>query len=138
MKIVFSNEINFIVVFFHYFYISYSRKGEIYVIFIEKINDLRDNISMPIKLKNSSVLLVNKEFKISPKGYNGLEVDQLLDQIIKDYELVENNCLLSKQEAESLQKKIDDLISGYRLNLIMKKVDGSTLSLMEKISISIT
>ena len=64
---------------------------------------------MPIKLKNSSELLVNKEFKISPKGYNGLEVDQLLDQIIKDYELVENNCLLSKQEAESLQKKIDDL-----------------------------
>ena len=64
---------------------------------------------MPMKLKNSSEMLVNKEFKILPKGYSGLEVDQLLDQIIKDYEIVENNCLLSKQEAESLQNKIDTL-----------------------------
>ena len=61
---------------------------------------------MPIKLKNSSESLVNKEFSNSPRGYNPLEVDTMLDQIIKDYETVENNCLLSKLEEENLQNKI--------------------------------
>lgn len=64
---------------------------------------------MSIKLKNKSETLLNTEFKISPKGYNALEVDTLFDEILKDYETVENNILISKDEYEQLQKEIKDL-----------------------------
>ena len=64
---------------------------------------------MPIKLKNSSDNLINTEFSIQAKGYNALQVDTLLDQIINDYKLVENSVLLSKQEEVSLKEKIETL-----------------------------
>lgn len=64
---------------------------------------------MPIKLKNSSQSLVNKKFSTAPRGYNPLEVDSLFDQIIKDYETVEENSLLSKDEEDNLTSKIEAL-----------------------------
>ena len=64
---------------------------------------------MPIKLKNSSKSLVNKQFSPAAKGYNSLEVDTLFDQVIKDYETVEENILLSKQEERRLKEKIEAL-----------------------------
>ena len=42
-------------------------------------------------------------------GYNSLEVDALLDQIIKDYETVEQNCLLSKEEYQDIKDRIANL-----------------------------
>ena len=59
---------------------------------------------MPIKLKNNSDNLLNKQFSIKPKGYDALEVDCLFDQIVKDYEEVENNILLSNEEYLDLIK----------------------------------
>lgn len=64
---------------------------------------------MPIKLRNSSKTLVNKQFSTSAKGYNALEVDTLFDQIIHDYEIVEENSLLSKEEEKNLRDKIEAL-----------------------------
>lgn len=64
---------------------------------------------MPIKLKNSTKSLLNKQFSSAPKGYNPLEVDTMFDQIIRDYETVEENVLLSKQEEENLKNKIEAL-----------------------------
>ena len=74
---------------------------------------------MPIKLKNQSHDLATKRFKISPKGYDGLEVDTLLDEIVKDYELIENNVLLTKNEYESLLGDIKKL----EQELIQLKID---------------
>ena len=64
---------------------------------------------MPIKLKNNSDTLSNKKLPNKPKGYDPLEVDILLDSIVKDYELVENGVLLSKEDYESLLKQIESL-----------------------------
>ena len=64
---------------------------------------------MPIKLKNSSDELANKEMPAKNGGYDSFSVDSLLDTIIKDYELVENGVLLTKEEYESLRAEIDSL-----------------------------
>ena len=64
---------------------------------------------MPIKLKNDSLQIVNKQFTFDRNGYNSLEVDTLLDQIVKDYETVESNVLLAKDEDESLRQEIATL-----------------------------
>ena len=53
---------------------------------------------MPIKLKNHSESLVSKEFPGKNGGYDSFSVDALLDSVIKDYELVEKNILISKDE----------------------------------------
>ena len=65
---------------------------------------------MSIKLKKNSDYLANIQFPSAPRGYNTLEVDAVYDQIIKDYETVEQNCLLSKEEYQELKDKINELI----------------------------
>lgn len=64
---------------------------------------------MSIKLKKNSDYLANVQIPGTAGGYNSLEVDALLDQIIKDYETVEQNCLLSKEEYQDLKDKITNL-----------------------------
>jgi len=64
---------------------------------------------MAIKLKYSSKDLSTKKFTIKPKGYDGLEVDSLLDKIISDYETLEGNILLEKDEYDNLVKEIERL-----------------------------
>lgn len=64
---------------------------------------------MPIKLKKNSEIIANIQPKIAPKGYDALEVDLLLDQIVKDYETVEQNHLLSEEEYSELKNEIERL-----------------------------
>ena len=65
---------------------------------------------MSIKLKKNSDYLANLEIPSASRGYNSLDVDALLDQIIKDYETVEQNHLLSKEEYQELKDKINNLV----------------------------
>ncbi|WP_147802240.1 cell division regulator GpsB [Alkalicoccus halolimnae] len=46
--------------------------------------------------------IYEREFKASMRGYNQDEVDQFLDEIIKDYEAFEN-------QIQKLEKQIEDL-----------------------------
>ena len=64
---------------------------------------------MAIKLVLSAEEIGNKVFKGVPRGYDPYEVDKYLDQIIADYERVETNCLLAKEELENLNRKIANL-----------------------------
>ncbi|MGM9873795.1 MAG: DivIVA domain-containing protein [Bacilli bacterium] len=61
-----------------------------------------------MKLKLSSTQLLNKVFNGKSKGYDPLEVDEFLDEVITDYLLVENNVLLKKEEYDSLIKNNKD------------------------------
>ena len=64
---------------------------------------------MAIKLILTAEQIGNKVFKGAPRGYDAYEVDKFLDQVILDYEKVENNYLVSKSEIEKLEQKIKDL-----------------------------
>ena len=64
---------------------------------------------MPIKLKTNSKELGSKEFAIKPKGYDAYDVDNTLDMIIKDYETIENNVLMSYEEHKALIEEINKL-----------------------------
>ena len=64
---------------------------------------------MAIKLVLTAEQIGNKVFKGVPRGYDPYEVDKFLDQVILDYEKVENNYLVAKTEMDKLQKKISDL-----------------------------
>lgn len=50
--------------------------------------------------------LLNKEFSIAVKGYNPLEVDQVLDKIIEDYEKFEKNKSNSSIDVDELLSQI--------------------------------
>ena len=50
--------------------------------------------------------LLNKEFSVAVKGYNPLEVDQVLDKIIEDYEKFEKNKSNSSVDVEELLSQI--------------------------------
>lgn len=64
---------------------------------------------MGYKLKLDSKEIANNQFKISQKGYDALEVDTMLDKIVKDYETIESGEFLSKEEYNALMNKIRDL-----------------------------
>ena len=64
---------------------------------------------MAIRLVLSSKEILNKVFKGVPRGYDPYEVDQYLDRIIKDYERVEENVLMTEEENKRLLNKIKEL-----------------------------
>ena len=64
---------------------------------------------MELKLNKSSNEILDKKFDVQPRGYNALDVDEYLDKIIKDYQLVENNYLMSKDEIDALKSRIKEL-----------------------------
>ena len=64
---------------------------------------------MAIRLVLSSKEILNKVFKGVPRGYDPDEVDQYLDKIIKDYERVENNVLMTNEENQRLLARIQEL-----------------------------
>ena len=64
---------------------------------------------MAIKLVLSSEQISEKVFKGVPRGYDPYEVDKYLDTIILDYEKVENNYLLAKEEMKTLEDKMKQL-----------------------------
>lgn len=49
--------------------------------------------------------IYEKDFKTSMRGYNQDEVDQFLDDIIKDYEAFEGKIQALEQELESVKKE---------------------------------
>ena len=64
---------------------------------------------MPLKLKLTSEMILDKEFQGSTPGYNPLQVDEYIDRIIKDYKLVESNCLMLKKDVDDLYLQINQL-----------------------------
>ncbi|GEL07897.1 cell division regulator GpsB [Salisediminibacterium halotolerans] len=50
--------------------------------------------------------IYEKEFKSSMRGYNQDDVDQFLDEVIKDYEAFENRIKSLEQENESLKEEL--------------------------------
>ncbi|MBO4855967.1 MAG: DivIVA domain-containing protein [Bacilli bacterium] len=64
---------------------------------------------MAIKLVLSAEQIGNKVFKGVPRGYDPYEVDKFLDQIILDYERVENNYLGTQTEIDAMKRRIAEL-----------------------------
>lgn len=65
-----------------------------------------------IKTKLNSSDVLDKEFKIKPKGYDALEVDSFLDLIIEDYKTYEdlvNQFKMLQKTNSVLRNKITDL-----------------------------
>lgn len=57
----------------------------------------------------SSKELLNKEFSVAVKGYNPLEVDQVLDKIIADYEKFEKSKSMSSDDIDALLAQVKSL-----------------------------
>ena len=64
---------------------------------------------MTLKLKLTSQAIMDKVFPGSTPGYNPLQVDEYLDRIIKDYKVVESNCLMLKKDIDDLYLQINQL-----------------------------
>lgn len=80
---------------------------------IEQVQCVIYNINevfMDYKLQLNTKAILQKKFNGAKSGYNALEVDSYLDQIIEDYEKVENGKLLSIKDYDILIKKIETLM----------------------------
>ena len=64
---------------------------------------------MEKKTNFSSKELLNKEFSVAVKGYNPLEVDQVLDKIIADYEKFEKSKSMSSDDIDALLAQVKAL-----------------------------
>ncbi|MDF9296714.1 MULTISPECIES: cell division regulator GpsB [Geobacillus] len=60
-----------------------------------------------VKLTPKDIL--EKEFKVSIRGYNQDEVDQFLDLIIKDYEAFQQEIDELRQENARLKRQVEEL-----------------------------
>ena len=101
---------------------------------------------MQKKLTLSSDDIVNKDFSLQYKGYVPQEVDAFLDEVIKNYEVIEEIRDYYETQNKALQKtnsilraKIDDLETKLEIeknkNNSLDKVDNSSnLDLIKKIA----
>lgn len=101
---------------------------------------------MQKKLTLSSDDIVNKEFSLQYKGYVPQEVDIFLDEVVKNYEVIEEIRDYYETQNKALQKtnsvlraKIDDLETKLEIeknkNNSIEKVDStSNLDLIKKIA----
>ena len=64
---------------------------------------------MAIKLTLSSKEILEKVFPGAPRGYDPLKVDEFLDVILKDYNKIESNYLMKKEEIDALNQKVETL-----------------------------
>ena len=62
-----------------------------------------------LKVKLTSNEILDKRFTASTAGYDAVDVDTFIDEIIKDYLLIEKNLIISEHEFKELNKKIDSL-----------------------------
>ena len=78
--------------------------------FVEKSFYIVDNIiDMDKKTNFTSEELLNKKFSVSKNGYNPLEVDKVLDQIIEDYEKYELSGNPGGVDIDRIAKELQDL-----------------------------
>lgn len=101
---------------------------------------------MEKKLTLSSDQIVNKEFGLQYKGYVPQEVDAFLDEVLKNYEIIEEIRDYYETQNKALQKtnsvlraKIDDLETSLEMernkNNSYDKVDSSSnLDYIKKIA----
>ncbi len=75
--------------------------------------------------------ILEKDFKISMRGYNQEEVDEFLDKIIQDYEAFQQEIDKLKQENEHLRKNAEGTrtraaaTSGHQVNYdILKRLSN--------------
>ena len=61
------------------------------------------------KLTYSARDILQKEFKTKVRGYDSIEVDEFLDNVIKDYEAYNQGILALKEENHRLVNKVDQL-----------------------------
>jgi len=77
---------------------------------------------MDKKTNFTSEELLNKKFSTAPRGYDPLEVDEVLDQIIDDYRQFETNPASNTTDTSSIAKELESL----------KKENASLRSELEK------
>lgn len=59
--------------------------------------------------------ILQKEFKTGMRGYNPAEVDEYLDEVIRDYESYNKEISQLKAENERLHSKVDELTKQISL-----------------------
>lgn len=73
------------------------------------------------KLTYSARDILQKEFKTKVRGYDSIEVDEFLDNVIKDYEAYNQELLALKEENLRLVNKVDQLTQNQATLSRMKQ-----------------
>lgn len=76
------------------------------------------------KLIFSARDILQKEFKTKVRGYDPVEVDEFLDNVIKDYETYNQELLALKEENHRLVNKVDQLTQNQATLSRMKQTES--------------
>ncbi|MEO2518373.1 cell division regulator GpsB, partial [Enterococcus avium] len=58
--------------------------------------------------------ILEQEFKTKMRGYDPIEVDEFLDNVIKDYEAYNKELLTLREENDRLKAKVEQLSKAQR------------------------
>ncbi|MGO3836959.1 MAG: cell division regulator GpsB [Vagococcus sp.] len=78
------------------------------------------------KLVYSARDILQKEFKTKVRGYDPIEVDEFLDNVIKDYEAYNQELLTLREENHRLVNKVDQLTQNQATLSRMKQETPKT------------
>lgn len=78
--------------------------------------------------------IYEKDFKTSMRGYNQDEVDQFLDDIIKDYEAFENRIQWLETETERLKKDTTTLNEQTRKQPSQPSTGNTNYDILRRLS----
>ncbi|MGX7013720.1 cell division regulator GpsB [Vagococcus silagei] len=73
------------------------------------------------KLTYAAKDILQKEFKSKMRGYDPVEVDEFLDNVIKDYEQYNQEIISLKEENQRLVNKVDQLTQNQATLSRMKQ-----------------
>ena len=68
-----------------------------------------DEVKIMAKYNYKAIDIFNKEFKVKMRGFDPDEVDEFLDNIMKDYETFNKEILALQEENDRLNAKINQL-----------------------------
>ncbi|WP_407856993.1 cell division regulator GpsB [Enterococcus hailinensis] len=66
-------------------------------------------------------VILEQEFKTKMRGYDPIEVDEFLDNVIKDYEAYNKDLLMLKEENDRLKAKVEQLSKAQPAPLRVKE-----------------
>ena len=87
---------------------------------------------MSKKLNLTSQQILDKVFPGVSRGYDPLIVDQFLDVVLKDYQVIEENELLGREEIDALKEEMEKLKKeNYELTVENGLLKNKTASIKD-------
>src|SRR5690625_4258689 len=78
--------------------------------------------------------ILEKDFKMSMRGYNADEVDKFLDIIIQDYEVFQKKIEFMEQENEKLKQRLERQTEKSQRTATTQPIGSTNYDILQRLS----